>query len=126
MAEWVGIQIAEWIERGLQFPGVQEKVRVFLEPSDTACSAGVLGLAMIGQTSDPRAAVDRWIRMAAGPPPRKLEAAAQFLGISVALARMLELNHRNGVSAGSIARGLRGGTLGMKMASAVPLRAAAA
>ncbi|HUA58087.1 MAG TPA: hypothetical protein VML19_04990 [Verrucomicrobiae bacterium] len=126
MAEWVGIQIAEWIERGLEFPGVEEKVRVFLEPSDSACGAGVLGLAMIGRVSDPRAAVDRWIRMAGGPSSRKLETAAQFLGISVALARMLELNHRNGVPAASIARGMRGGTLGMRIVSAVPLRAAAA
>jgi len=138
MAEWIAVEIAELIERGIEFLGdaqgdglaVEEKPRVFLDLSGTTCKAGLLGLAIIAKAGDPRAAVARWILVANGSPARKLEAAAEMLGISVAFARMLELNHRNGVSAGDIARSLRAGSLGMMMGSgtipAVPLRAAAA
>jgi len=138
MAEWVAIEIAELIECGLGFLGgpqddrlgVEEKPKVFLDVSGATCRAGLLGLAMIARAGDPQTAVDRWIMASNGSPGRRLEIAAEILGISIALARMLELNHRNGVAAAAIARCLRAGSLGMNMNSgakpAVPLRAAAA
>jgi hypothetical protein len=125
MAEWVALEVAQLIERGLQF-GVEEKSRIFLEASGAGCRAGVLGLAIVARAGDIRKALDRWTLVANGSPSRRIEAAAELLGIPIALARMLELNHRNGVSAALIARGMRAGTLGMTMTSTVPLRAAAA
>ncbi len=132
MAQWIGIEIAELIERGREFLGaatedrlgVEEKARVFLDVSDGTCRAGVLGLAMIARAGDPRTAVHRWVLAAGAPSAHKLEAAAEILGIPVALARMIELNHRNGVTAAAIARGMRAGTLGIRMTSPMPLRLA--
>jgi len=124
MAEYIALEVAELIERGIEFlhtqngrPAVLEKARAFLEFSDDAYRAGVLGLVMIAKIGDPQAALDRWATLANGSPARKLEAAAKVLGISPALARMIELNHRNGVSARAIARDLRCGTLGMTMSN---------
>jgi len=81
---------------------------------------------IIAKTGNPEAALKLWMPLANGSPARRLEAAANVLGISAALARMIELNHRNGMSALEIARDLRRGTLGMTISSgtvpAVPLR----
>ena len=110
MAQWVAIRMAEMIECGLRFPGVQEKPYCYLDCSPDGCRAGLLGLLMIAHTGDPGIALQQWM------PPR-IERAAELLGISVAFATMLELNHRNGMPAGSIARSLRAGTLCMTMPS---------
>ncbi len=143
MAEFMAIEIAELIERGLEFAGdgadsearVRESQRAFIEFADPTYRAGPLGLALIGRDGDPRVALDHWMQVTADSPSGRFEAAARLLGISEALARMVELNHRGGISARAIARSLRVGALGMVMtdpraasrpAHARPLQAKAA
>jgi len=125
MAEFLAIEIAEWIERGLGFAEsaegvfrVRETQRVFLELADSTFRAGPLGLALLGKYGDPRVALRHWMTVADESPAGRLEAAARLLGIPAALARMVELNHRGGVTARTIARHLRAGALGMVMAAA--------
>ena len=118
MAEWVAIRTAEMIESGLRFPGVQENPYLYLQTFSGGCRAGLLGLLMIARTGDPEIALQEWT-------PLGIDRAAELLGISVAFATMLELNHRNGLPARSIARSLRAGALSIAMPSRRPRAAAA-
>jgi len=128
MAEFLAIAVAEWIEHGLEFVAnspasglqVRESQRALLEIAGTTYRASALGLAMIGQQGDPRAALERWKQVAGSSPGDPLEAAARALGISIALARLVELNHRGGVAAMTLARDLRACTLGMAMVNHHP------
>jgi hypothetical protein len=127
MAEFLAIAVAEWIERGLEFVStagsgfeVRESQRAFLDITGSTYRAGALGLAVIGKEGHPRAALERWKQAAGNAPADPLEAAAHVLGISVALARLVELNHRGGVAARDIARSLRAGALGMAMVTYHP------
>ena len=134
MAEFLAIEMAEWIERGLEFAAgaedgarVRESPRAFLEFVAPAYRAGPLGLALIGRDGDPETALHRWLKVAENSPAGRMEAAARLLGIPVALARLVELNHRGGIPARAIARCLRAGALGMAMAAdSRPAAAAAA
>jgi hypothetical protein len=121
MAEFMATEVAEYIERGLSAAAnrskgtirVLEMPGVFLDLLGRACHAGALGLACIGKTGDPRTALNDWLRVSNTSPAGKFAAAAGLLGITVGLARLVELNHRNGVPAAEIAGGLRMGTLGL-------------
>ena len=115
VAEFMSMETAELIEQGMTFlgAGVEEKPNVFLEQRGALFSAGALGLAMIGKSGGPRRALKEWSRVSNSSPAKRLESAAEFLGITIALARMVELNHRNGVAANGIANALRGGSLAM-------------
>ncbi len=135
MAEFLAITIAEWIERGLELVTnhadgglrVRESQRAFLELAGTTYRAGSLGLALIGKDGDPQVALMRWMQVSGSSLADQLEAAARLLGIPVALARLVELNHRGGITARVIAKNLRAGTLGMAMVAdhpAVPSLAA--
>ncbi|HTX38790.1 MAG TPA: hypothetical protein VME43_27375 [Bryobacteraceae bacterium] len=128
MAEFLAITIAEWIERGLELVTsradgglrVRESQRAFLELAGTTYRAGSLGLALIGKDGDPQVALQRWIQVSGNSLADQLEAAARLLGIPVALARLVELNHRGGITARVIAKNLRAGTLGMAMVADHP------
>ncbi len=119
MAELMAIEMAELIERGLAFAThlhpddlrVRERPNVFLERVDTLYQASALGLALIGRTGDPRVAFHRWSEVSNSSPAGRFEAAARLLGISVALARLIEANHSYGLKAIAISRELRMGTL---------------
>lgn len=121
MAEFMAIEVAEYIERGLDTVAnrsrggfrVVETPLAFLDLFGHSYHAGALGLAFIGKAGDPRAALDGWLQVSNTSPAGKFEAAAGLLGISVGLARLVELNHRNGVPATEIAGSLRIGTLGL-------------
>jgi hypothetical protein len=121
MAEFVAIDVAELIERGLEYTTktgrdgfrVQERSNAFLGLVGSVYFAGSLGLALIGRAGDPRNALDRWLEVSNRSAAGKFEALANLLGISVALARLVELNHFNGLTAREIARDLRTGSLGL-------------
>ena len=117
----MSIEIAEYIERGLgALSGrthggfrIVETPCVFLDLSGRTYCAGALGLALIGKAGDPQAALDAWLQVSNTSPAGKFEAASALLGISVGLARLVEINHRNGVPAAEIAGSLRIGTLSL-------------
>ena len=117
----MSIEIAEYIERGLASMGgrphggvrIVETPCVFLELCGRTYGAGALGLALIGKTGNPQAALEAWLQVSNSSPAGRFEAAAALLGISVGLARLVEINHRNGVPAGEIAGSLRSGTLSL-------------
>ena len=88
MPEYVAIELAEYIERGLEFSNGRFR------------DAGALELAIIGKFGSPRRATDPGVDSAA---------AARMLGIPVTLARLVELN--DGMPAIEIAAGLRAGSL---------------
>lgn len=122
MAQCVAIEMAELIEAGLSFshhnPPVRETAGVFLESAGQDYRAGALGLALIGSAGDPSAALHRWSEASNASTAGRFEAAARLLGISVALARLIEANHFNGLPAATIARNLRIGTLCLATAPA--------
>ncbi len=128
MAEYMAIEIAELIETGLGLTqnrgrsraSVIEQTDAFLEPAGPSYCAGPLGLALIAATGDPQIAHGRWRQARAGSPGDPFEAMAQLLGISGTLARLVQLNHRNGVTALEIAQHLRTGTLCMASGPALP------
>jgi hypothetical protein len=119
--ECVATEIAELIEAGLELelargPSqlvVQETPGAFLYLSGGICHAGALGLAFLGRIGNPRVALDQWLQVANASAGHKLEAAAALLGIAVALAKLVEINHRNGLEAAQVARSLRLGVLGI-------------
>ena len=116
MAEFMAIEVAEYIERGQQFvlrshASVRETPLCILDFLGRTYYASVLGLALIGKYRDPHAALKGWQQVSNTSPAGKFVAAAGLLGISVALARLIELNHRNGVPASEIAGSLRIGNL---------------
>jgi hypothetical protein len=121
MAEFFAAEIAELIEQGLAFatdraPGglrVQETPSVFLARAESVYHASALGLALIARSGDPGLALRRWSEVSNTSPAGRFEAAARLLGISVALARLIDTNHSNGLNAAAIAYELRIGTLGM-------------
>jgi hypothetical protein len=121
MSECMAIEMAELIEQGLRLitsrachgSQVQEKPNAFLERVGAIYYAGPLGLAFIARDGDPQLALDHWMQVSNDSDARGFEAAAQLLGISEALARLVQLNHRNGLTATAIARELRRGSLGM-------------
>lgn len=121
MAEFMAIEVAENIERGLDSVAnrpksgfrVRENPFAFLDLLGHTYHAGALGLAFIGKAGDPRVALDGWMQVSNVSPAGKFAAAAGLLGISVGLARLVELNHRNGVPAAEIAGSLRIGALGL-------------
>jgi hypothetical protein len=121
MAELMAIEMAELIERGLEFARdetpeglrVQERSNVFLERVDAVYRAGALGLALVGRTADPGVALSQWMEVSNSSPSGRFEAAGRLLGISVALARLIEANHGNGLRATDVARELRIGTLSL-------------
>jgi len=123
MAEFTAIEVAEYIERGLELAGVRSAGRcrethsAFLYLVGRTYCAGALGLALIGKAGDPKAALDSWLRVSNVCPAARFAAAAGLLGISEGLARLIELNHRNGVPAAEIAGCLRIGTLGLSFRS---------
>jgi hypothetical protein len=123
MAEYMAIEVGELIEKGLAvaasqpadaYPVVEIK-NAALELSREAYHASALGFAFIGKEGTVRGALARWQRNPNTSPGRRFLSAAKFLGISPTLARLIELNHRNGVPAIEIARRLRTGTLGLAM-----------
>lgn len=121
MAELMAIEVAEFIEDGLTLMAktstcgfrVRETPLAFLDCLGGAYQAGALGLAFIGKFGDPPAALNRWLEVSNASPAGKFEAAAKLLGIPVALARLVEINHHNGVPAAEIAGRLRIGNLGL-------------
>ncbi len=121
MAECVAIEVAEYIEHGLEFAGrrarnagrVVETPGIFLDAAETTYYAGALGLALMGKTGDPQKALSDWKQVSNTSPAGKFQAAADLLGITLALARLIELNHQNGVPALEIAGGLRTGSLSL-------------
>ncbi|SPE43248.1 hypothetical protein SBA3_860017 [Candidatus Sulfopaludibacter sp. SbA3] len=121
MAEFMAIEVAEYIERGLDAVAnrprggfrILETPHAFLDLFGHAYHAGALGLAVIGKAGDPQAALAEWLQVSNTSPAGKFVAAAGLLGISVGLLRLVELNHRNGVPAAEIAIGLRIGNLGL-------------
>lgn len=121
MAEFMSIEIAEYIERGLvALSGrthggfrIVETPCTFLDLCERTYCAGALGLALIGKAGEPQAALHAWLQVSNTSPAGKFEAAAALLGISVGLARLVEINHRNGVPAAEIAGSLRIGTLSL-------------
>lgn len=123
MAEFMTMEVGEYIERGLALATnlsdkgfqVLETPATFLDLQGPICHAGALGLAFIGKADDPQTALDHWLEFSNRSPSGKLQAAAKLLGISVELARLAELNHRNGVPAAEIARRLRFGILGLSL-----------
>lgn len=124
MAEWMTIEIAELIERGLELTRRQggaasparEKPNTLLELDGSMVHASPLGLALIGRAGDPRVAASRWLQAIQRYPGNRVEAAAYSLGIPIMLATLIELNHRHGADARAIAQKLRAGTLGMLQA----------
>lgn len=137
MAEFVAMEVAELMERGLEFTTktddkgfrVKEEPNAFLGLVNSVYSASSLGLALIGRAGDPQTALEGWLEVSNRSAAGKFEALADLLGVSVALARLVELNHFNGLTAREIARDLRTGSLGVflgrKPAPAVPFRAVA-
>lgn len=121
MAEFMAVEIAELIEKGLAFatdraPGglrVQETPNVFLAHTESVYHAGALGLALIGRAGDPGLAFRKWTAVSNTSPAGRFETVARLLGISVAFARWIDANHSNGLKAAAIACELRIGTLGM-------------
>jgi hypothetical protein len=120
MAEFMAIEVAEYIERGLDVANrpkggfrVRETPLAFLDLRRQTCHAGALGLALIGKAGDPQAALEGWLQISNISSAGKFATAAGLLGISVGLARLVEMNHRNGVPATEIACSLRIGTLGL-------------
>ncbi len=117
----MSIEIAEYIERGLQALAgrphggfrVAETPCAFLDLSGHIYRAGALGLALIGKAGDAETAFDAWQQVSNTSPAGRFEAAAALLGVSVGLARLVEINHRNGVPAIEIAGSLRIGTLSL-------------
>lgn len=117
----MSIEIAEYIERALgALAGrphggfrIVETPCAFLDLSGHTYCAGALGLALIGKAGDPQAALDAWLQVSNTSPAGKFEAASALLGISAGLAKLVEINHRNGVPAAEIAGCLRIGTLGI-------------
>lgn len=124
MAEFMAIEVAEYIERGLAAAErpeggfrVLESPLSFLHLRGSSYYAGVLGLAFIGKVGDPEVALGQWLGASTASPTAKLQVAARLLGVSTGLARLVELNHRNGVPAAEIALSLRIGTLGLSFRS---------
>jgi hypothetical protein len=120
MAEFMAVEMAELIERGLTFVSgqtstgaLQEKTNTFLQAVGVAYQAGALGLAMIGRFGDPGLALRQWDAVSNQSIAGKFEAAAQILGISLPLARLIDANHAAGLPASVIAQNLRMGTLGL-------------
>ena len=117
----MSIEVAEYIERGLgvlagRLKGgsrIAEAPRCFLDLAGRTYLAGALGLALIGKFGDPQAALDAWLQVSNTSPAGKFEAAAGLLGVSTGLARLVEINHCNGVPAIEIASSLRTGTLSL-------------
>jgi hypothetical protein len=109
----MAIEAAELIESGLACAHVEETPRIFLEFVNSVYRAGVVGLALIGRTGDPANALRQWTEVSNTSPAGRFEAAAHLLGISVALVRLIEANHNNGLPANVIARSLRTGTLSL-------------
>jgi hypothetical protein len=117
----MSIEIAEYIERGLGTVAgrahggfrIVETPCAFLDLSGHTYCAGALGLALIGKAGDPQAAFHAWQQVSNTSPAGRFDAAAALLGISVGLARLVEINHRNGVPAMEIASSLRIGTLSL-------------
>lgn len=117
----MSIEIAEYIERGLEALAgrphggirVVETPCAFLDLSGHTYCAGALGLALIGKAGSPQAAFEAWQQVSNTSPAGRFDAAAGLLGISVGLARLVEINHRNGVPASEIAGSLRIGTLSL-------------
>lgn len=123
MAEFLAVEAAEQIERGLSLvrdrtshlDPVRETPGVFLERSESAYLAGALGLALIGKTGNPAVAWARWRQVTHLSIARKFDAAARMLGIPYALVRLIGMNHRNGIRASEIACALRAGSLGLSL-----------
>ena len=121
MAEIMAIEVAEYIERGLRVAAnrsrsdwrVVETPGALLDADDRICRAGALGLAVVGKTGDARSALEDWRRAGRPAAENEFATAADLLGISVGLARLVGLNHENGVPAAEIAGALRTGTLGL-------------
>ncbi len=121
MPELLAFEIAEYIERGLKMTfgrsgaasRIIENANSLLEFEERTFYAGALGLALIGKTGDAGAALESCRRAFCKSPDRKLDVLAGLLGIPVALAMLIEINHQNGVSAREIAASLRSGTLGL-------------
>ena len=126
VSECIATELAELIEAGLamDLPEAAGKLRivetthVFLHLRGSTCQAGALGLAFLGRARDPGAALDQWLQVESNSKCSKLEAAAHLLGVPVALAKLVEINHRNGLSAVEIARCLRLGVLGIVFGAA--------
>ena len=121
MGECIAIELAEWIEAGLACAAasahqplqVVETPLVFLYQRGRICHAGALGLAYLGRSGAAAPALEHWTQLSPSSLAGRLDAAAALLGVPVALARLVEVNHRNTLSAREIARHLRAGTLGV-------------
>ncbi len=119
MAEFLAIELAEYIERGLAWvegrsgseARVTETAGKFLRAAGDGYRAGALGLAFLGKAGGPQAALEHWAQFSNASQAAKIEAAAGILGVSEALTRLVDMNHRNGVPAAEIATSLRMGTL---------------
>lgn len=121
VAEFLAIEIAEYIERGLHILArssradtrVLETPLSFLDLRGRTYHAGILGLALIGKAGDLRTAWDAWQPVSNTSTAGRFTAISTLLGVPVGLARWIELNHRNGIPAAEIAGSLRLGNLGL-------------
>lgn len=118
MAEFLAIEIADLIAAGLAFTTTARRIPVredsgrFLKSVNGAVYASALGLAIIGKFGDPQRALDRWTSAVRSTiEDEEFTVASSILGIPLALARLVEVNHRGGVAAAEIAVALRLGNL---------------
>ena len=122
MAEYLAVEAAELIERGLTFVELRgsqplcmrEGITAFLKRDSQGISASALGLALVGRFGGPGAALESWRPFESQSRSARYEAAARLLGIPLPLVRLIELNHAGGAPAAEIAVNLRLGSLGLR------------
>jgi len=113
-------QIAQYIEKGLVFTGasldaglaVYHEPLSYLERDHGECTAGTLGLALIGKTGDPGRALDLFQKECGRQHDHcDVKLLAELIGCSPRLAELIDDAEIEGASVAAIISALRSDTL---------------